>query len=210
MIADNWANNEGWLTDAPLDDWYGVSARDRVNTIQLIDNGLNGYLPPELGDLVWLSTIHLGSYNIRCRGNSCTPSSPTGNRLTGPIPEEWRKLTRLSFINLAANPVTGEIPAWLGENPNMGWIRLAGTQMTGAIPDAWARLSLRGLSLNSNDLEGPLPAWLGTMTELTHLNLQFNDLTGTLPVALSRLTGLEDLYLSNNGFTGRITEERAG
>ena len=205
--GDNWANNEGWLTDAPLDDWYGVSARDRVNTIQLIDNGLNGYLPPELGDLVWLSTIHLGSYNIRCRGNSCTPSSSTGNRLTGPIPEEWRKLTRLSFIDLAANPVTGEIPAWLGENPNMGWIRLAGTQMTGAIPDAWARLSLRDLSLNWNDLEGPLPAWLGTMTELTHLNLQFNDLTGTLPVALSRLTGLEDLYLSNNGFTGRIPEE---
>ena len=145
--GDDWANNEGWLTDAPLDDWYGVNARDRVNAIHLIDNGLNGYLPPELGDLVWLSTIQLGSYNFRCRGNSCTPHSPTGNRLTGPIPEEWRKLTRLSFIDLTANPVTGEIPAWLGENPNMGWISLQGTQMTGAIPDAWARLSLRDLSL---------------------------------------------------------------
>ena len=205
--GDNWANNEGWLTDAPLDDWYGVSARERVDTIRLIDNGLNGYLPPKLGDLVWLSNIQLGSSNIRCRGNSCTPSSPTGNRLTGPIPEEWRKLTRLSFIDLTANPVTGEIPAWLGENPNMGWIRLQGTQLTGTIPEEWAGLDLRTLSLGSNDLEGPLPAWLGTMTELTHLNLWVNDLTGTLPVALSRLTALEDLYLSFNGFTGRIPEE---
>ena len=208
--GDNWANNEGWLTDAPLNDWYGVNAfsRDRVDTIRLIDNGLNGHLPPELGDLVWLSTIELGSYDFRCRG-SCTPSSPTGNRLTGPIPEEWRKLTWLSFINLTANPVTGEIPAWLGEFRNMGSIRLAGTQMTGAIPEEWARLSLslRNLSLGSNNLEGPLPAWLGTMTELRNLNLGFNDLTGTLPVALSRLTGLEDLYLSGNGFTGRIPEE---
>ncbi len=207
--GDNWANNEGWLTDAPLNDWYGVNAfsQERVNTIRLIDNGLNGHLPPELGDLVWLSTIELGSYNWRCRGNSCTPSSPTGNRLTGPIPEEWRKLTWLSVIDLTANPVTGEIPAWLGEFPNMGWIMLGGTQMTGAIPDAWARLALQNLSLGWNNLEGPLPAWLGTMTELTHLNLWFNDLTGTLPVALSRLTALEDLSLGHNGFTGRIPEE---
>ena len=36
--GDNWANNEGWLTDAPLNDWYGVSAPERVDLIRLIPN----------------------------------------------------------------------------------------------------------------------------------------------------------------------------
>ena len=36
--GDNWANNEGWLTDAPLNDWYGVSAQSGRDLIRLNPN----------------------------------------------------------------------------------------------------------------------------------------------------------------------------
>ena len=49
----NWANNENWLTDAPLGEWYGArtGAAGRVWDLDLFDNDLTGPIPPELGDL---------------------------------------------------------------------------------------------------------------------------------------------------------------
>ncbi|MCY3704473.1 MAG: Ig-like domain-containing protein [Gammaproteobacteria bacterium] len=47
----NWTNDENWLTDAPLDDWYGVEAStsEVVTGVDLYGNGLTGPIPPELG-----------------------------------------------------------------------------------------------------------------------------------------------------------------
>ena len=49
----NWVNNENWLTDAPLSEWYGVhvSGAGRVQGLQLMDNNLVGPIPVELGNL---------------------------------------------------------------------------------------------------------------------------------------------------------------
>lgn len=60
--GDNWTDNTNWLSDAPLDDWYGVEVTDsRVTGLRLggwdesagriIGNRLTGSLPPELGTL---------------------------------------------------------------------------------------------------------------------------------------------------------------
>ena len=48
----NWLNSDGWLTDAPLREWYGVStnADGRVDTLDLSGNSLTGEIPPELGN----------------------------------------------------------------------------------------------------------------------------------------------------------------
>ena len=60
----NWVNNDNWLTDAPLDEWYGVEtdASGRVVRLNLggrwdsearefMLHGLTGPIPSELGDL---------------------------------------------------------------------------------------------------------------------------------------------------------------
>ena len=46
----NWLSNENWLTDAPLEDWYGVSIDEDGRVIKLVlsANGLLGAIPPEL------------------------------------------------------------------------------------------------------------------------------------------------------------------
>ena len=57
----NWSNSDNWLTDAPLEDWYGVSldASGRVREVRLDGNGLTGQIPPELGDLTNLQSLDL-------------------------------------------------------------------------------------------------------------------------------------------------------
>ncbi|MCY3808709.1 MAG: Ig-like domain-containing protein, partial [Gemmatimonadetes bacterium] len=51
--GDNWRDNTYWLTDAPLEEWYGASANadGRVDALDLWANSLRGEIPPELGDL---------------------------------------------------------------------------------------------------------------------------------------------------------------
>ena len=73
--GDNWFNNENWLTDAPLGEWYGITTdRDgRVWEIQLDSNGLDGEIPAEIGVLDSLVDLNLDI-----------------NVLRGPIPPELR------------------------------------------------------------------------------------------------------------------------
>ena len=49
----NWETNENWLTDAPIGEWSGVTTNSdgRVSELNLHSGGLNGEIPPELGNL---------------------------------------------------------------------------------------------------------------------------------------------------------------
>ena len=71
----NWENNTNWLSEAPLNQWYGVTTNSggRVSRLDLGFNGLHGVVPPELGGLSNLQVLHL-------------PTSDRG--LTGSIPPE--------------------------------------------------------------------------------------------------------------------------
>ena len=75
--GDTWTNNENWLTDQPLDEWYGVKAdtyTDRVLKLDLADSGLSGELPENLWFLTELTDLYL-------EGNSLTEKYP------GPFPQ---------------------------------------------------------------------------------------------------------------------------
>ena len=58
-----WYNNTGWLTNAPLEDWYGVSVNGvgRVVALKLANNDLRGMIPPALGNLADLHTLDLAT-----------------------------------------------------------------------------------------------------------------------------------------------------
>ena len=49
--GDNWYRNENWLTNAPIDTWYGVitDRMGRVIELSLSENDLSGSIPPVLG-----------------------------------------------------------------------------------------------------------------------------------------------------------------
>ena len=192
----NWVNNEGWLTDAPLGEWYGVDtdASGRVVRLDLgarwdndarewIPHGLTGPIPPELANLLALKRLWLG-----------------GNNLSGPIPAELGKLASLTDVDIGANDLTGSIPPELGKLASLRILKLGWNDLSGPIPPELGNLSsLERLVLNYNDLTGPIPPELGNLAALGSLDLYGNALTGPIPESFLALDVLERFRFERNG-----------
>ena len=198
----NWVNNENWLTDAPLGEWYGVET-DASGRVQLLDlgaqwdgerfigNGLSGSIPPELGNLSNLEKLSLGR-----------------NRLTGTIPPELGRLGNLRELYLGPNGLYGNIPSELGSLGELQFLSLAGNLLSGNIPPALGALAkLENLLIAQNGLDGPIPRELGNLTELRSLRLNHNELEGLIPPQLGNLTNLQQLNLTSNNLVGPIPPE---
>ncbi len=64
--GDNWSNNDGWISDAPLGRWHGVSTdpHGRVVSLDLTENGVSGQIPSGLSRLTRLHQLRLGGNPI--------------------------------------------------------------------------------------------------------------------------------------------------
>ena len=160
-----WTNKTGWMTDAELGDWHGVTvnAEGRVTYLDLLENGLAGPLPSDLQQLSALQDLDLAK-----------------NQLTGPIPAELGQLGALKGLFLDANELSGPIPPELGQLGALHVLGLDGNQLSGPIPPELGQLgALQRLLLAANQLSGSIPAELGQMGALMHLYLEGNpQLTG--------------------------------
>ena len=212
----NWANNSGWLSNAPMGRWHGVTtdSSGRVTELVLGENSLEGTIPAELGNLTSLKVLNLGNRFGSCNRPQgswvCTPSSPTPNRLTGAIPGDLERLVNLEQFVLSTNSLSGTIPAWLGNLSELEVLNLDGNYLTGTIPEELANLSnLRVLVLSFNNLNEnvPLPAWLAGMTSFQEVRLSGLDMVGFVPEWLGDLTNLRILSLINNRLTGEIPSQ---
>lgn len=168
--GEDWDRSEGWMTDAPLGDWYGVSTVDgRVTEIALAGNGLTGELPYQVGDLLVLRRLDL-------RWNA------VGDRL----PDELGSLAALETLLLTGNDFTGEIPWSLGGLSSVKRLDLSHNGLTGKIPGEFGSLkTLESLGLHSNELTGEIPWELTQASSLKRLVLGNNRLEGTLPIEFS-------------------------
>ena len=61
-----WRERGNWLSHSPIETWYGIVTDDqnRVTEINLFGIGLNGSIPPEIGELSELKRLHLGSNSL--------------------------------------------------------------------------------------------------------------------------------------------------
>ncbi len=215
----NWADDENWLEDGPLEAWRGVETdafgrvvhldlggRQEGETGEWVSHGLRGPIPPELGSLSGLTSLNL-------RANALAGPIPPelgnlavleelwldGNRLEGPIPPELASLAHLRDLSLRGNGLGGPIPSELGNLAGLEGLWLDGNRLEGPIPPELGSLAhLRGLSLSGNRLGGPVPAELGGLRRLEFLYLDGNALTGALPRSLLRIGGLVRLRFQRN------------
>ena len=188
-----WKNSENWLSEVPLDQWYGVftDCDGSLAGLDLGENGLTGPIPSELGSLSHLELLWLSD-----------------NQLTGPIPPELGNLSKLRDLRLSGNQLTGPIPSELGSLSELQRLWLSGNQLTGPIPPELGNLSeLQRLWLSGNHLTGPISPELGNLSKLRDLRLSGNRLTGPIPSELGSLSGLQRLWLSGNQLTGPIPPE---
>ena len=178
----------------------------------LVENGLSGPIPPELGKLANLRDLGL-------RANALSGSIPAElgdlanleslwlgyNHLTGSLPAWLGNLARLRSLELALNELSGPIPAELGNLGNLVFLDLQWNRLTGPVPGELGRLvNLQLLRLNLNGLSGPIPAEFGNLVNLKQLSLNGNQLTGPIPDEASSLVNLERVWLRRNELTGPL------
>ena len=213
----NWRNKTNWLSDRPLDEWYGIDTDSdgRITRIDLPFNRLTGPIPPQLGDLSNLTWLVLG--DNRMSG----PIPPqlgnlsnleilwlSHNQLSGPIPPQLGNLSNLEILWLLGNNLSGEIPSELGRLYKLTELRLSENELSGEIPSELGKLSnLTLLELGVTELSGEIPPELGSLYNLTKLSLGSTELSGEMPSELGKLSNLTQLELGDNGLSGEIPPE---
>ena len=203
MGGSDWNNNTNWLSEKPLEDWYGVTviSEQRVIGLFLDNNGLKGTLPVEFALLTHLSALSL-----------------KGNELTGEIPRELGLLPNLNELDLSQNNLIGSIPGELGNLGKLYVLNLSQNNLTGNIPAELGQLSLFSnysteplhrsqFNLEYNQLTGPIPPELGNLVNVLFFSLSHNGLTGSIPAELGQFTSVTTLDLSGNQLTGGIPPE---
>ena len=189
----DWSRQDNWLSDRPLQGWYGVQldAAGKVIRLELGTNNLHGGIPPELGQLTSLRTLDVAR-----------------NQLEGPIPPELGDLKQLQQLHLNFNSLTGSIPLDLGGLPELIQLYLYDNQLEGPIPPELGDLSsLVSLRLSTNRLAGPIPSQIGNLSRVREIWLQENELDGPIPPELGNLHSLAFLYMGFNNLSGRIPSE---
>ena len=180
----DWTDRTNWLSNAPLDEWHGVTtdADGKVTRLELNENNLRGMLPVELGQLGNLAVLDLGD-----------------NHLSGDMPTSIGQLTLLESLNLEGNQLAGDLPPEIQHLGNLESLHLAGNQLSGEIPAELEHLeALEVLDLGDNTFSGPIPPEIGTLPALVHLDLSDNRLTGPLPPEIGRLGNLTTLNVASN------------
>ena len=188
--GDDWNHNDGWLTEAPLEDWYGLRmSGGRITHLELDDNNLTGEIPREIK--------MLDLYSLDFRWNS----------ISGGL-KHLKKMKTLAELLLSSNNFSGRIPRSLGNITSLRRLDLSDNQFTGKIPNRFTRLkNLASFAAHTNKLTGMFPRKLCDLPELQRLVLSNNELSGSVEDTLLKCAKLHHLNLMNNQFEGNVPEE---
>ncbi len=129
----NWTDKTNWLT-GPVSSWAGVSiVGNRVQTLSLDSNNLNGTLPPEFCDFSGLQYIFLNK-----------------NLLSGTIPSCIGSDSSINSIDLSNNQFSGAFPAvFATAMPNLADIWISNNTFTD-FPDLHGVPELSNLHVDGN------------------------------------------------------------
>ncbi|KAI4330494.1 hypothetical protein MLD38_028779 [Melastoma candidum] len=203
-----------WDTSIEVDccEWYGLdcdATTHRVYTLYLLDNGLPGKIPSEIGNLTYLRELILHKLpNItgpipttlpRLRHLEFLTIDWTG--IAGPIPDSISQLKNLTYLNLSYNKLTGPIPSSISKIANLGYIDLGRNRLTGTIPASL--VSLKGnnlyLKLSQNLLTGSIPESFREI-DFGQIELSRNRLEGDLSMLFGKNKTTQFMFLDRNRF----------
>ncbi|KAF8377989.1 hypothetical protein HHK36_029446 [Tetracentron sinense] len=204
-------------------DWSGISCMNvtgfsdpRVVGIALAGKNLRGYIPSELGTLLFLRRLNLhsnrfyGSIPVQLFNASSLHSIYLyGNNLSGPIPPSICHLPRLQNLDLSKNSLSGTLHRDLENCRQLQRLIISANRFSGQIPTGiWPKLEdLVQLDLSANNFNGSIPADLGELKSLSGtLNLSFNHFSGEIPKSLGKLPITVSLDLRNNNLSGEIPQ----
>lgn len=217
-VFSNWNEN-----DPTPCSWSGISCMNitgfpdpRVVGIAIAGKNIRGYIPSELGSLVYLRRLNLHNNNLYgsipdqiFNATSLHSIFLYGNNLSGPLPPSICNLPRLQNLDLSNNSLSGSLPDSLKNCKQLQRLILAKNNFSGEIPAGiWPELeNLVQLDLSANDFKGPIPNDLGELQSLSGtLNLSYNHLSGKIPKSLGNLPVTVSFDLRNNKLSGEIPQ----
>ncbi|WRX14905.1 Protein kinase domain - like 10 [Theobroma cacao] len=203
--------------------WSGISCMNitgypdpRVVGIAVSGKNLRGYIPSELGTLIYLRRLNLHNNNFfgsipeqLFNATSLHSLFLYGNNLSGSLPPSICDLPRLQNLDLSNNSLSGSLPENLKNCKQLQRLILAQNKFSREIPDGiWQELdNLFQLDLSSNEFNGSIPSNIGELKSLSGtLNLSYNHLSGKLPKSLGDLPVTVSFDLRNNNLSGEIPE----
>ncbi|XP_006657082.1 probable LRR receptor-like serine/threonine-protein kinase At3g47570 [Oryza brachyantha] len=208
-----------WNNTNQFCSWPGVTCSSgtpqqasRVTALNLSSHGLDGQIPPCIGNLTSLARIDLSDNKLSGaipaelgRLRRLVQLLLYSNNLAGVIPNAMSSCASLEHVDLGGNSLGGEIPPDLSNCSNLTRVLLDHNELHGSIPDGFSNLAkLSLLFVPSNNLTGNIPRALGSSSSLTRVILTNNSLTGGIPPLLANSSSLELLDVENNHLSGEI------
>ena len=170
-----------------------------LTTLHLSENQLST-LPPEIGQLTALTELYLGGNRLRelpgeiGQLTALTTLFLSSNQLST-LPLEIGQLTLLATLNVINNHLS-TLPPEIGQLTSLTTLNFNNNHLSTLPPEIGQLTALAELYLDNNDLCA-LPPEIGSLTKLTDLILNNNQLN-MLPPEIGLLTELTDLYINNN------------
>ncbi|XAR48167.1 Non-specific serine/threonine protein kinase [Bertholletia excelsa] len=203
--------------------WTGISCANvsgssepRVVRVAVAGKNLRGYIPSELGTLVYLRRLNL--HNNHFYGSIPDQLSNAtslhslflyNNNLSGVLPPSICSIPRLQNLDLSSNSISGPIPKDLRNCRQLQRLILARNNLSGEIPvGIWPELAnLVQLDISSNTFSGSIPEDIGELKSLSGtLNLSFNHFSGKIPKSMGDLPMTVSFDLRNNNLSGEIPQ----
>ncbi|CAB9499816.1 Leucine Rich Repeat [Seminavis robusta] len=185
-----WRTTTNWMSDTSECNWFGVTCSgSNLQQIELVQNGVNGAIPSELGLMTQLSTLSLDQNTVKT-----------------PIPSNLFSLASLRTLTLGMNQLTGSIPTTIGLATGLENLRLNSNLFRGTIPTELNLLTrLQSLSLEANnDLTGRIATEYGRFTNLQSLSLSNTKIRAVIPSEYGSLVNLQEIRIANTRVGGRI------
>ena len=171
----------------PIHLWGESYSIDKTTRLILSGNELSGPIPPEIGNLINLTTLDLSN-----------------NQLSGDIPIEIGNFINLTTLDLSNNQLSGDIPIEIGNLTNLKDLDLRYNQLTGIIPDEICNQGDASPELGNNQFCDPYPICMGDNIETQDAYNCSYELWGETYLVGNTHT----LILNGNGLSGSIPCQR--
>ncbi|KAJ7949544.1 putative Receptor protein kinase [Quillaja saponaria] len=131
---------------------------------------------------------------------------PKENHLSGPIPFDIGRLSKLTDMRLFTYNLSGSVPQGIGNLSTLTTLHLAENNFTRQLPPQVCRGSkLVNFSAAHNSFTGPIPVSLRNCQSLYRVRLEYNQLTGYVDQDFGIYRNLTYMDLSYNKLQGQLT-----